>query len=91
MTQLERITYMEEILDESVETVEQLLFALERYETLKPRLAELEAYYTSSMWRRDFDDDNAGKIPKNLKRGVLSEDAVYDLLRMQQEVKERLK
>ena len=28
----------------------------------------------------DYDDSNSGKLPKGLKCGVLSEDAVYDLL-----------
>ncbi len=40
----------------------------------------LEAYYSGGVWRQDYDDDCAGKIPCELKRGVLSEDAVYDLL-----------
>ena len=29
---------------------------------------------------RDYEADEAGKLPADLKRGVLSEDAVYDLL-----------
>ena len=29
---------------------------------------------------KDFEDDEAGKLPQDLKRGVLSEDAVYDLI-----------
>ena len=41
---------------------------------------ELAAYYSGPQWRRDYEDDSAGKFPKDLKRGVLSEDAVYDLL-----------
>ena len=40
----------------------------------------LEPYYSGGVWRQDYDDDCAGKIPCELKRGVLSEDAVYDLL-----------
>lgn len=28
----------------------------------------------------DFTSDAAGRLPRDLKRGVLSEDAVYDLL-----------
>ena len=80
MNQIERIQYMEQILDEGTEAVQALEDALERYQALKPRLKELEAYYTSPLWMQDFEDDSAGKLPPNLKRGVLSEDAVYDLL-----------
>ena len=29
---------------------------------------------------KDYEDDEKGKLPKNLKRGILSEDAIYDLI-----------
>ena len=80
MDQLERIIYMERILDEATEAVSNLTIALEKYSSIQERLQELIAYYDSTQWRQDFEDDNAGKIPKDLKRGVLSEDAVYNLL-----------
>ncbi|MBR3795305.1 MAG: DUF4298 domain-containing protein [Clostridia bacterium] len=83
MTQIERIEYMEQILDEAEAATQVLLLALERYRALKPRMAELEAYYTSPQWMRDYEDDCAGRLPEGLRRGVLSEDAVYDLLHMQ--------
>ena len=40
----------------------------------------LDAYYRSPLWRRDFEADEAGKLPADLPRGVLSEDAVYNAL-----------
>ena len=80
MEQAERITYMEQILDEAAEAVSSLSEALEKYSAVQDKLQELAAYYSSEQWRQDFDDDSAGKIPNNLKRGVLSEDAVYNLL-----------
>ena len=80
MEQAERITYMEQILDEAAEAVSSLSEALEKYSAVQDKLQELAAYYSSEQWRQDFDDDSAGKIPSNLKRGVLSEDAVYNLL-----------
>ena len=91
MKQIERITYMEQILDEATEAVSSLSEALEKYSTVQDKLQELIAYYTSEQWRQDFDDDNAGKIPSNLKRGVLSEDAVYHLLADNTDLKERMK
>ena len=33
-----------------------------------------------SAWKQDFADDEAGLLPPDLKRGVLSEDGVFDLL-----------
>jgi hypothetical protein len=80
MEQIERITYMEQILDEATEAVSSLSEALEKYSAIQDKLQELITYYSSEQWRQDFDDDSAGKIPSNLKRGVLSEDAVYNLL-----------
>lgn len=43
-------------------------------------LSTLEAYYTSPAWRTDFEADEAGLLPSDLKRGVLSEDGIYNLL-----------
>lgn len=80
MEQIERITYMEQILDEVTEVVSSLSEALGKYSAVQDKLQELISYYSSEQWRKDFDDDSAGKIPSNLKRGVLSEDAVYNLL-----------
>ena len=40
----------------------------------------LEAYYTSGEWRDDYEADERGEIPPDMKRGVLSQDALYDLL-----------
>ena len=64
---------------------------LEKYSAIQDKLQELTAYYSSEQWRQDFDDDSAGKIPRDLKRGVLSEDAVYNLLSDITDLKERLK
>ena len=41
---------------------------------------EIEAYYTGDDWKQDFADDEAGLLPDSLRRGVLSEDRIYDLL-----------
>ena len=80
MTRIERIARMEALFDKSTEVVRRLEQTLEDFEALQPDIAELEAYYTSPQWRKDFEADEAGKLPKDLKRGVLSEDGVYDLL-----------
>ena len=54
--------------------------ALEEYEAVQGDIITLSEYYSSSEWKQDFDDDEAGKLPTGLKRGVLSEDGIYDLL-----------
>lgn len=80
MEQIERIQYYEEILDEANKAVSDLSKAIEQYEIVKEKIIELEAYYGSATWRCDYEDDETGKLPADLKRGVLSQDAVYDML-----------
>lgn len=90
MTQRERIEYMEAILDGAAAAAEALSAALDRYDALQPAVDELEAYYTGRQWRRDYEADCAGALPKDLKRGVLSEDAVYDLLELRTALRARM-
>ena len=40
----------------------------------------LKGYMESGKWRKDFEADEKGKLPAGLKRGVLSEDGLYNLL-----------
>ena len=47
---------------------------------LQETIGKLEAYYESPLWKEDFEDDEQGRFPAGMKRGVLSEDGVYDLL-----------
>lgn len=47
---------------------------------LQKLLQKLDAYYRSDEWKQDYAADEAGLLPKNLKRGVLSEDGLYHML-----------
>jgi len=44
------------------------------------KLRLLHEYYTSDEWLADYEADERGELPPELKRGVLSQDALYDLL-----------
>ena len=88
MTQNERIIRMEALFDKSEEVIHRLETALEDFVALQPDITKLEAYYTSPQWRKDFDADEAGKLPKDLKRGVLSEDGLWNLLEDYKRLKE---
>lgn len=44
------------------------------------QLKELSDYYESGLWLHDYQLDEQGLLPRNLKRGVLSEDGVYNFL-----------
>ena len=52
----------------------------EHLDSIRDDIQALSEYYEGSLWREDFEADEAGLLPPGLKRGVLSEDAVYDLL-----------
>lgn len=80
MKQIDRIEKMERFLNESEQAVQALSEALERYEEIQPSLKKLSDYYGSTLWMKDYEDDEAGKLPADLPRGVLSEDTVYNLL-----------
>jgi hypothetical protein len=43
-------------------------------------LGRLTRYYEGGQWLRDYRLDEQGLLPADLKRGVLSEDGVYDFL-----------
>ena len=89
--QINRVCRMEGILDKSSKAVRDLQKALDRYLALEEDMRQLELYYTGGQWQRDYDDDEAGKLPGDLKRGVLSEDAVYDLLASRDEVMDTIR
>ena len=43
-------------------------------------LNTLILYYEGGQWLKDYEADEKGLLPENLKRGVLSEDGVYNLI-----------
>ena len=90
MEQTERIARMEQLLEVASRAVKGLAAALDDYKAAQEALRELEAYYGSEEWRQDFAADEAGHLPKEMKRGVLSEDAVWNLLEERDEVESRL-
>ena len=63
---IQRIEYMESLYDRARETGR------------IPR--ELRDYYENGQWLRDYEADERGELPVTLKRGVLSQDGLWDLL-----------
>ena len=63
--------------------IERIKWMEQRYNNLKAikeDVAELSKYYGSKLWKQDFAADEAGILPPDLKRGVLSEDGIWNLL-----------
>ena len=80
MEQIERIQHYEMLLDRVAPVLENLEEALDAFDGIQEAVQELSAYYESDEWREDFEADEAGRLPLDLKRGVLSEDGIYDVL-----------
>ena len=80
MEQIERIQYYESLLDKVAPVLGNLEEALDAFDGIQEDVKELAAYYDDDAWREDFEADEAGLLPRDLKRGVLSEDGLYDVL-----------
>ena len=90
MEQIERIRQMELRMERATKAVMELSTALENYEAAQEDIAELERSYGSEEWKQDFAADEAGLLPADLKRGVLSEDGIWNLLEDIHELNNRL-
>ena len=80
MTQIQRIKYMERQLNQLLAALHAMNKALSTLAKARNAAQALSDYYGSAQWRSDFADDEAGRLPENLKRGVLSEDAIWNAL-----------
>ena len=73
-----RITRMEEYMD-AVENALRQGLSLDTPE-IQEKIRGLSEYMESGLWLQDYEMDELGQLPSDLKRGVLSQDALYDLL-----------
>lgn len=80
MKRTDRVSSMEKIMDEMQTGVSELRTALDRFSDGQKRYGRLIDYYGSTQWLKDYEADEAGKLPADLKRGVLSEDGMYGLI-----------
>lgn len=76
----EHITEMETILDNHNQKLHELNELLDYLRDHFDEFNELVTYYHSNQRQEDLDDDHNGLIDPTLKRGVLSEDAIYDVI-----------
>ena len=76
---IERIKQMELYFDKISAILQTSKYPLQDLEALKVELAILEDYYDSGQWLDDYETDESGALPSDLKRGVLAQDSLYDL------------
>ena len=86
-----RIREMEARLDRAVSGLKETEKALDGYERVREDLRVLADYYGSPLWKEDFSADEAGMLPHDLKRGVLSEDGIYNVLQENDELCSRMR
>lgn len=75
-----RIQYMEECLDAVLAAMETDPSVALEDTFIQGKICELQNYYESGQWLQDYDCDTQGELPTDMKRGVLSQDTLYDLL-----------
>lgn len=84
---VDRVRRMEAIFDRLLEAAGKDPAALCEDGVLREQLGILVRYYESGLWLKDYELDENGLFPQKLKRGVLSQDAVYDFLqRLKQDI-----
>ena len=66
-------------MEKTMERVGRALNTGFKHEGYESDVEALSTYY-SGDWRKDFEMDEQGCFPEDMKRGVLSEDGLYDLL-----------
>ena len=91
ITPIQRIIRMEGILDHATAMLDELRQKLEAYEKYQSEIRVLEEYYASQQWKDDYETDEQGGFPPDLKRGVLSQDGIYELLERNREMLERIR
>lgn len=87
----EHLSEMEEILNKALHKMDAFEEMLRDYENFQPELQKLETYYTSQQWKDDFAMDERGELPEKLRRGILSEDGIYNMLERNKEILERIR
>ena len=84
---IERIKWMEQRYNNALAAIKD--GAAVSLKAVKEDVAELSKYYGSELWKQDFAADEAGKLPPDLKRGVLSEDGIWNLLSDYREIQKK--
>lgn len=87
---VERVNLMESAYDDVSEMVSSLSSSIDKYVELQAKIELLDRYQESKQWTLDYEADEAGNIPSHVKRGVLSEDGLDNLLRDVEDVEDRM-
>ena len=87
---VERIKTMELKYDDVKPKIDIFKQKLDEMKKVYDDMKILSDYY-SNQWKGDYEADEEGKIPKDLKRGVLGQDTLFDLFTEYSEMGEDMK
>lgn len=77
---IQRVIKMERLFNQVLRLKSKHPRTLAEQRAMRQSLAVLASYYSSREWKEDFAADEAGLFPRSLKRGILSEDGLWNLL-----------
>ncbi len=77
---IERVRQMEALFDGLSDALRNTPARIASDEALREAAGTLSEYLSGGGWLRDYSLDELGLLPADLKRGVLSQDGLYDLL-----------
>ena len=80
--QVHRVSHYEDLLNKLKKLVSEPCLSDKKRMKVHTIANELSQYLASKEWKQDFADDEAGLLPKNLKRGVLTEDGIFSTLEL---------
>jgi len=81
---------MEKHLNKDSQAVKTLSDALDIYTEAMESIETIDDYLVSDEWQQDFNDSEAGKLPKDLKCGVLSEYGIWDVIDRNRELQAQM-
>ena len=87
---IQRIRQMEQYFDKLLELEHTDPDALREDASVQAILRTLTCYYEGGQWLQDYELDEKGLLPRDLKRGVLAQDSVYDFLGRIRDAAEKL-
>ena len=88
---IERVRSMEEDFKMVRDIMNEMEEAVSRFESVQEHIEHLSSYLEDGQFLKDFEADDRGELPKDMPRGVLSEDALFELLEDVSEMRSRLK
>ena len=75
-----RVQQMEAYMNEISKALKKDPAVLKKDKELRQKVAILTEYMDGGQWLKDYEADERGELPADLKRGVLSQDALYNLI-----------